>query len=49
MIDRDKLGASADSEDMANAGKPTADEAPAPMRHDTLEAHPVRTVPSVVS
>ncbi|KAI4686423.1 uncharacterized protein J4E84_005702 [Alternaria hordeiaustralica] len=25
---------------MANAGKPTADEAPAPMRYDTLEAHP---------
>ncbi|KAI4923106.1 uncharacterized protein J4E92_007859 [Alternaria infectoria] len=40
MIDRDKLGASADSEDIADAGKPTANEAPAPMRHDTLEAHP---------
>ncbi|KAI4941058.1 hypothetical protein J4E86_010558 [Alternaria arbusti] len=37
---RDKLGASADSEDIADAGKPTANEAPAPMRHDTLEAHP---------
>ncbi|KAI4607878.1 hypothetical protein J4E83_009422 [Alternaria metachromatica] len=37
---RDKLGASADSEEMANAGKPTANEALAPMRHDTLEAHP---------
>ncbi|KAI4681528.1 hypothetical protein J4E81_009886 [Alternaria sp. BMP 2799] len=40
MVDRDKLGASADSEDIADAGKPTANEAPAPMRHDTLEAHP---------
>ncbi|KAI4611328.1 uncharacterized protein J4E87_010521 [Alternaria ethzedia] len=38
---RDKLGASADSEDIADAGKPTANEAPAPMRHDTLEAHPI--------
>ncbi|KAI4640769.1 hypothetical protein J4E93_008361 [Alternaria ventricosa] len=44
MIDRDKLGASADSEDIADAGKPTANEAPAPMRHDTLEAHPVHDI-----
>jgi len=49
MIDRDKLGASADSEDIADAGKTTANEAPAPMRHDTLEAHPVRTILSAVS
>ncbi|KAI4945761.1 hypothetical protein J4E91_007674 [Alternaria rosae] len=37
---RDKLGASADTEDIAAAGKPTLNEAPTPIRHDTLEAHP---------
>ena len=46
MIDRDKLGATADSEDTTDAAKATLNDAPTPIRHDTFEAHSVRIITS---